>query len=56
MALLHENGYRTDIKTTDVVKRFKNGETPYRIAKSYKVSQATIIYRLKQSGVYREKK
>ena len=48
----HMNGYDKSLKTEDIVRRYQDGESVYAIAKSLGKSQSTIIYRLKQSGVY----
>lgn len=48
----HVNGYDKSLKTEDIVRRYQDGESVYSIAKSLGKSQSTIIYRLKQSGVY----
>lgn len=48
----HVNGYKKGIRTEDIVRRYQSGESVYSIAKSYETSQSTVIYRLKQSGVY----
>ena len=52
----HLNGYKSDIRTEELVNRYQNGESVYSISKTLGVSVAFVLYRLKSVGVYEDKK
>lgn len=45
---------RVDVTDEDIIDLYNKGETPYKIAKRFNMSQQGIIKRLKKLGVYKE--
>lgn len=47
--------YRVDIPMNEVIDRYNNGETVKELSKAYGMTEAGLMHRLKQAGVYKRK-